>query len=219
MNDSVHERIVRNNYTFREANEQIRAKADEYDAPIERIPFLCECPVPSCTEVLRLTLAEYSDVRADPVLHRPRPRTGRCTCRTCGFPRERLCRCRKGRGRPRPVVWLNGMSSREERIGLNEAVFRAVNERIEGLAETFDLKTQPLDLICECGDAACVERISMTPAEYEEIRSEAHQFAVHPGHEYPDVESIVARLKGYDIVRKNKGVPAQIAEQTDPRDN
>jgi hypothetical protein len=66
MNDSVRERIVRNNYTFREANEQIRAKADEYDAPIERIPFLCECPVPSCTEVLRLTLAEYSDVREDP---------------------------------------------------------------------------------------------------------------------------------------------------------
>jgi hypothetical protein len=111
------------------------------------------------------------------------------------------------------------MSSREERIGLNEAVFRAVNERIEGLAETFDLKTQPLDLICECGDAACVERISMTPADYEKIRSEAHQFAVYPGHEYPDVESIVARLKGYDIVRKNKGVPAQIAEQTDPRGN
>ena len=111
------------------------------------------------------------------------------------------------------------MSSREERIGLNEAVFRAVNERIEGLAETFDLKTQPLDLICECGDAACVERISMTPAEYEKIRSEAHQFAVYPGHEYPDVESIVARLKGYDIVRKNRGVPAQIAEQTDPRSN
>ena len=104
------------------------------------------------------------------------------------------------------------MSSREERIGLNEAVFREVNERIE-----FDLKTQSLDLICECGDAACVERISMTHAEYEEIRSEAHQFAVHPGHEYPDVESVVARLKGYDIVRKNKGVPAQIAEQTDPR--
>jgi hypothetical protein len=66
MNDSVRERIVRNNYTFREANEQIRARADEYDAPIERIPFLCECPVPSCTEVLRLTMAEYSDVRAHP---------------------------------------------------------------------------------------------------------------------------------------------------------
>jgi hypothetical protein len=48
------------------------------------------------------------------------------------------------------------MSSREERIGLNEAVFREVNERIENLAETFDLKTQPLDLICECGDGTCI---------------------------------------------------------------
>ena len=66
MNDSVRERIVRNNYTFPEANEQIRSRADEYDAPIERIPFLCECPVPSCTEVLRLTMAEYSGVRANP---------------------------------------------------------------------------------------------------------------------------------------------------------
>ena len=66
MNDGVRERIVKNNYTFRDANEQIRARADEYDAPIERIPFLCECPVPSCTEVLRLTLSEYSGVRAHP---------------------------------------------------------------------------------------------------------------------------------------------------------
>jgi hypothetical protein len=66
MNDNVRERIVRNNYTFRDANEQIRARADTYDAPIERIPFLCECPVPACTEVLRLTLAEYGEVRANP---------------------------------------------------------------------------------------------------------------------------------------------------------
>jgi hypothetical protein len=66
MNDNVRERIVKNNYTFREANEQIRAKADEYDMSTERIPFLCECPMPACTEVLRLTLAEYGEVRAHP---------------------------------------------------------------------------------------------------------------------------------------------------------
>ena len=109
------------------------------------------------------------------------------------------------------------MSSREERIGLNEAVFREVNERIEDLAETSDLKTQTLDLICECGDAGCVERIGMTHGEYKELRSDAHQFAVHPGHEYPDVESVVARLKNYDVVRKDSGVAEQIVEETDPR--
>ena len=66
MSDGVRERIVKNNYIFREANEQIRAKANEYDAPVERVPFLCECPLPSCTQILRLTLPEYEGVRADP---------------------------------------------------------------------------------------------------------------------------------------------------------
>ncbi|HEU5279295.1 MAG TPA: hypothetical protein VFU26_10365 [Gaiellaceae bacterium] len=109
------------------------------------------------------------------------------------------------------------MGSREERIGLNEAVFREVNERIEDLARTFEQGPEPLDLVCECGDASCVQRISMTRAEYEELRSDPHQFAVHPGHEIRDVEQVVAKRNGYDIVAKNRGAPERIAEQTDPR--
>jgi hypothetical protein len=109
------------------------------------------------------------------------------------------------------------VSSREERIGLNEAVFREVNERIEDLADRFELNDEPLDLVCECGDSDCVRRISMTRAEYEELRSDPRQFAVHPGHEYREVEEVIERRKGYDIVAKNSGVPERIAEQTDPR--
>jgi hypothetical protein len=109
------------------------------------------------------------------------------------------------------------MSAREERIGLNEAVFREVNERIDVLADTFDLQSEILDLVCECGDADCAQRIAMTQSEYEHVRSESHRFAVYPGHEIPDVESVVERRKGYDIVEKNKGAPERIAEQTDPR--
>jgi hypothetical protein len=109
------------------------------------------------------------------------------------------------------------MSDRETRIGLNEAVFREVNERIENLAETFDLTKEPLDLVCECGDANCVQRISMTRREYEELRSNPHHFAVYPGHDNPDVETVVAEAKGYMVVSKNRGTPEQIAEQTDPR--
>ena len=109
------------------------------------------------------------------------------------------------------------MSAREERIGLNEAVFREVNERIEQLAEAFDLKTGQLDLVCECGKSDCVERIGMTHQEYESLRSESHQFAVFPGHVFPDVERVVDKRKGYDIVQKYKGAPERIAERTDPR--
>lgn len=109
------------------------------------------------------------------------------------------------------------MSAREERIGLNEAVFREVNERIDALAETFDLTSEMLDLVCECGDANCVERITMTHPEYEQVRSESRRFAVYPGHEIPDVERVVDKRKGYDIVEKVEGASERIAEQTDPR--
>ena len=37
--------------------------------------------------------------------------------------------------------------NREERIGMNEAVFRDVNERIQDVASTFDLGSELLDLI------------------------------------------------------------------------
>ena len=107
--------------------------------------------------------------------------------------------------------------NREERIGMNEAVFRDVNERIQGVATTFNLTTEPLDMICECGDAGCVQRISLTRGEYEEIRSDATHFAVAAGHQAPDVEEVVDRRGGYDIVRKHRGVPEKIAQETDPR--
>lgn len=107
--------------------------------------------------------------------------------------------------------------NRAERIGMNEAVFRDVNERIQDVASAFDLAAEPLDLICECGNAQCVERISVSRKEYEEIRADPHLFAVAPEHVAPDVEELVERRDRYDIVRKYQGVPARIAEETDPR--
>jgi hypothetical protein len=106
---------------------------------------------------------------------------------------------------------------RDERIGLNEAVFREVNERINDLAGHFGLEEQPLDLVCECGDPTCVERISMSRSAYERLRSEPTHFAVHPGHTQPDVEDIVERRPAYLVVRKREGDPADVARETDPR--
>jgi hypothetical protein len=66
VSDRVRERIAENNRTFRSANEKIRARAHELDAPLELIPFLCECPTPACTGIVRLTLADYGEIRANP---------------------------------------------------------------------------------------------------------------------------------------------------------
>lgn len=109
------------------------------------------------------------------------------------------------------------MSERAQRIGLNEAVFRAVNEEIEALADRFGLKGETLDLICECGIASCAERIQVSDEDYVALRADARTFAIVPGHEFPDVEVVVEERPGYHVVMKKDGEPARIAERTDPR--
>jgi hypothetical protein len=66
VSDGSAERIKANNARFREANERIRDTADTVGAQMERIPFLCECPVEDCVEILHLTALEYGAVREDP---------------------------------------------------------------------------------------------------------------------------------------------------------
>jgi hypothetical protein len=109
------------------------------------------------------------------------------------------------------------VDERAKRIGLNEAVFREVNERIQDLAEAFGLDDRKLDLVCECGDASCVAQIHLTLHEYETVRSDPTHFAIHHGHEVPDVEDVVETHDQYDVVRKRAGDAAALAEQTDPR--
>lgn len=66
MTERTEERIQHNNDVFRDANERIRSATERYDHHLERIPFLCECPVEDCTEIIRLTEEEYAAVRANP---------------------------------------------------------------------------------------------------------------------------------------------------------
>ncbi len=112
---------------------------------------------------------------------------------------------------------MGDAEERALRVGLNEAVFRRVNEQLEALASEFRRTDAPLDLVCECGDPSCVERITMSREEYEQLRSDGAHFAVFPGHDLPDVEDVVANHGGYEVVRKHEGEPAELAERTDPR--
>lgn len=59
------ERVGRNNAAFRKANESVRDRAVEHGLGDERLPFICECTDERCTTIVRLTLAEYEEVRSD----------------------------------------------------------------------------------------------------------------------------------------------------------
>jgi hypothetical protein len=106
---------------------------------------------------------------------------------------------------------------RDARIGRNEALFREINERLNALQESFDSFTEQADFVCECGDVTCGEQITMSLGDYERLRSNATWFAVKPDHEESDVEDVVEKRRGYDIVRKHEGTPANVARAEDPR--
>ena len=64
MDRVVEERIARNDAAFRRANERISAAAETYGVDIP-VPFVCECADPKCSEVVRLKLEAYEEIRGD----------------------------------------------------------------------------------------------------------------------------------------------------------
>ena len=109
------------------------------------------------------------------------------------------------------------MDERAGRLGKNEALFRKVNERIEQLNESFATVTDRFEVICECADSGCVTQVSIASDAYERVRTDATLFIVAPGHENSEIEDVVETQSVYYVVRKHAGLPARIAEETDPR--
>lgn len=100
-------------------------------------------------------------------------------------------------------------------IGRHQSLFREVNERIEELAQAFELRDE-VPILCECGAADCSERIVLTRPEYDALRRIPTHFAVLPGHDIPAVERVVEQNGRYVVVEKF-GESAKTAIRLDPR--
>jgi hypothetical protein len=107
------------------------------------------------------------------------------------------------------------MTTRAERQGRNESLFREVNERIAELNETFQIEGRS-EFLCECSLEECKEPFSISLKEYEAVRGEPTRFFVIPGHEDGSVERVVERNDRYVVVEKI-GDAAEEAEDLDPR--
>jgi hypothetical protein len=107
------------------------------------------------------------------------------------------------------------MTAETARLGLNEALFRSINERIE--AGTWPAAQSELAAFrCECAALGCNLMLEMTLAEYEAVRLNPRHFLVAPGHEVPEVEYVVRRNETYLVVEKF-GDAGEVADDTDPR--
>jgi hypothetical protein len=103
------------------------------------------------------------------------------------------------------------VSDRGARVGVNESLFREVNERIEDLHEQLG-DAQSFEIVCECGDGECMERFAITNGAYAELRSNDRRFAVVPGHELPELERTIERNDRYVVVEKTDPEAAEAAE-------
>lgn len=108
------------------------------------------------------------------------------------------------------------MDEREARIGHNEALFRHVNERLEDVNDAFGPMAGDFEIVCECGDLNCAERIDIPRDAYEELRADPLLFAIVDGHVAVGVEDVIEQRKGYWVVRKRPGSPAGLASASNP---
>ena len=110
------------------------------------------------------------------------------------------------------------MSDWKDREVRNEARSRERNEWIEdtrGVSPGNEASTEVY--VCECGDAACREEISLTRREYEAVRGYATRFAIAVDHENPEIDQLVSEGARFSVVQKIAGRPARIARETSAR--
>ena len=101
----------------------------------------------------------------------------------------------------------------KQRVAMNEATFRKVNEGMEAAQDSSGL----LAFVCECGRLGCTKLVELTREEYEELRRNPRRFAILDGHEILEAERVVERHDRYVVVEKSGDPEAEIVETTDPR--
>jgi hypothetical protein len=107
---------------------------------------------------------------------------------------------------------LQSQNEREIRAARNQSLFRAVNEQIRAVNETFGATSSMFAIACECADVSCIETLEIPSAEYAAVRADPRQFAVLRGHVYPEVEKVVRELEQYVVVEKIAAA-AEVAER------
>ena len=102
------------------------------------------------------------------------------------------------------------------RIAQNEALYRAINERLITWEERRAAPDDRHLFFCECGHESCDQRLFITIREYERLRADPMRFGLLREHLIPESERVVEEHDGYVVVEKFEEV-RDIVEGTDPR--
>jgi hypothetical protein len=109
----------------------------------------------------------------------------------------------------------DAMAVSNEQLAQRQNLFRDANERIEYAASVVGHKgLRPF--ICECSLDGCVERIEVETEVYQTVRAHPTRFLTVAGDEVIEIEDVVTRQEGYQVVEK-LNVFAEIAAGGNPR--
>lgn len=107
---------------------------------------------------------------------------------------------------------MQNVDARRTRAAQNQSLFRDVNERIAALSSQYAQELATNGYICECLNMSCAESVQLAHDEYARMRQDDNRFFVVPGHEDPEVETVVEATDRYLVVKK-LGVEADLAEE------
>lgn len=112
------------------------------------------------------------------------------------------------------------ISAAERKQIENEMIFRRINEKVGADLDALDemhaedgndhLKHDDLILLqfkCECSDENCSVRIPLQLSKYREIHYDRSAFIVKVNHQVDEIEKIIQKEDGYDVVQKKNSTP------------
>ncbi len=92
------------------------------------------------------------------------------------------------------------MGSHALREAEQQCLVRDANEAAELLNVALIMETKRRDLRCECGDGACLARVSMTHAEYEAVRVYGSRFVIGVDHENPESAWVLSENARFGVI-------------------
>jgi hypothetical protein len=86
------------------------------------------------------------------------------------------------------------------RAAKNETFFAEANALM--VRDAIERGDDRVDVICECAQAGCLDRIPITAHEYIDAHSTLRRFVVAVGHQFENVERVVRFEPDYVVVEK-----------------
>ncbi|MDX6511011.1 MAG: hypothetical protein QOE36_515 [Gaiellaceae bacterium] len=109
-------------------------------------------------------------------------------------------------------------AANQARLAQNEDFFREVNGRISEKAESHGSDSHEYEFFCECSDASCTERVTLTLSEYEHIRAEPTRFVVKNNHVVREIEHVVETVPDHVVIEKH-GHAGRVAVELEAESN